>query len=141
MIIWRGAGWLTLVFILLAVGLSTAVLEPIYRSVSGFEFVYNAEKGVVAGIAVIAIAIVFWLFVQFALPRLETIRVGRPAADPANPGAAPVKPAPAPFWKTKSSTFFIPMWVQPVIFLLIGVFLIVLNLDTALTEVALREGA
>lgn len=149
-IIWRGAGWLTLVFILLAVGLSTGVLEPIYRSNTGFEFVYNAEKGVIGGIGMIVTAIIFWLFVQFVLPWIEAIFGPDPIkvepADPATQADPSAAPAPAPlkrkpFWKTKSSTFFIPMWVQPIIFLIIGVLMIVLNLDTAIAEVTLREGA
>jgi hypothetical protein len=146
-IIWRVWGWLTLLFILLTVWLATGVLEPIYRSNTGFEFVFNPEKTVLAGIAVLIVAVLFAAFVVLLLPRLERVphngeamtaalQAGAEAKKAADKGTpVPVRPL-AKFWKTRSSTFFIPMWVQPLIFLVIGVVMIALNLDQAMLDAA-----
>jgi hypothetical protein len=49
-------------------------------------------------------------------------------------------PRPKP-WKTRASFFFIPMWVLPIVFLVVGFLLMVLNVQDALAGIALREGA
>jgi hypothetical protein len=150
-IIWRVWGWLTLLFILLCFGLS-AVAESIYRNATQYEFVYNPEKAIASGIGVVIVALIFAAFVVLLLPRLERVPhngEAMTAALQANAArqqavaageAVPEKPPLTKFWKTRSSTFFIPMWVQPVIFLIIGLLMIFLNIEPALADIAQREG-
>lgn len=143
MVIWRGWGFLTLFFILGIFGLTSGVIEPIYRSQTGFEYVYNAEKLVMGGSATILIALVLAAFVWFVLPWMElvpTTEQGRESLRQAKAAGVTEFPRPKP-WKTRSSFFFIPMWVLPIVFVALGVLLIVLNMGTAAAEIAVREGA
>lgn len=150
-IIWRVWGWLTLVVILAAWGLAN-VAESIYRNATQYEYVYNPEKAVAGGIAVIVVALLFAAFVVFVLPRLEKVPHNgaavtahleeRKARQAAEKRGEPLPERPlAKFWKTRSSTFFIPMFVQPVIFLIIGILMIALNLGEANADVLQREGS
>lgn len=163
-IIWRGMGWLILPFILLAWWLADGVILPIYRGNTGFEYVYNAEKGVMGGVAMIVVAVIIALFVLFvqrplerqptteegwaeweAKKRAELVTYAKVLADGNVPldaerqaqlDGAPI-PRPA---KRSSSFFFIPMWVFPILFAVIGIVMIAMNVGTAVAEVAVREG-
>ena len=142
MLIWRGWGWLTLVFALATWGIGAGIFVPIYKSVTGEEYAFAPVTTLLVGIAGIIVAGAMAAFVIFALPRIEWVPQNseqtqayieaRKARAAAVKAGQPVEPRPLPkFWKTRSSTFFIPMWVQPVIFLAIGTLMIVLNVGEA----------
>ena len=161
-IIWRRHGWLTLVFILLAWGMADRVISPIYSSVTGLSSLYNADKGIVWAIALTVVAgLIFGYNVAFlrnegrqyteeewrvvADKRLASYQLiktinetdeayaARKAAYEADLRNGPV-PAPT----AKSSFFFIPMKVMPIIFVAIAVLLLILNIPTALEEATNR---
>jgi hypothetical protein len=141
-VIWRGWGWLILPFFLLVWFLAESVIVPIYRSATGYEFLFNADKGIAWAIAFAVIAPVILVFVLFALRPLERVPLNgqqweahraRKAAEAQLAAAGQTPPHPV-HAKLYSSFFFIPMWVFPIIFILIGILLLAINIPVALAE-------
>jgi len=153
-IVWRGWGWLVLVFFLLTWLLESAVLTPLYKAITGFEYVYNAEHGILWAVGLVIAGVAIFLFNRFVLRPLERVpttpeafqarAAAKAAAEQAAASGAVPAPAEAPAVaprKTFSSFFFIPMRVWPIIALAIAVLLLVVNIPVAIDEVSLREGS
>lgn len=140
MVIWRGSGWLILPFFLLTWWIASGVVEPIYRSVTGFEYMYNADKAMCWTIALVVGAVLILLFNLFALPFFDglgrSLRQGnvQPAAAPQDAPAAASAPVTPVRYKSHSSFFFIPMRFFPFIFLGIAVLVFAANISTAIAE-------
>ena len=162
LIIWRRHGWLILVFFLIAWGLADGVISPIYRGATGLEYLYNSDKGIVWAIALTVVAALIFGY-NFAFLRnegkqfspeewrviadkrlasyqlIKTLNetdesyAARKAAYEADLRDGPV-PAPIP----RSTFFFIPMRIMPLIFIGIAVLLLILNIPTALEEATNR---
>ncbi len=162
-IVWRRMGWLILPLLLLVWWVAENAILPIYRAQTGFEYVYNAERGVMWGIAFILGGLILLAFAILVLHRFESVPrdPARRAAweertrasyaktvamlastdAQASPEVQGLADGTLPLPKPVTSTFFwIPMRFFPYVFAAIGILLIVLNLGTAIDEVALREG-
>lgn len=156
-IIWRGWGWLTLPIFLGVVGLAQGPVEAIYRNVSGYQYMFNGDKGICWAISYFVVAIPFAALAFWRrhaertrtaaetaaedAERLEFIRtfeasqIARgvqpdPASQAILAGTAPLPP----IVRAKSSFFFIPFWVMPIVFVAIGIVLLVVNVPIALDE-------
>lgn len=163
-IIWRGWGWLVLPFFLAVWWIADTPVAAIYRSAAGYEYLYNAEKGICWAIAFFVVAIPlaalsFWrrhaertrtpeelatedAGRRDALAAYERTRVeGGAAPDPQTQailaGTAPLPP----LVRARSSFFFVPFWIFPFVFVAIGVLLLVMNIPVAIEEIALHERA
>lgn len=154
-IIWRRWGWLILVFFLLAWWLSDSVVQPIYRGATGFEFMYNAEKGISWAIALFVVAALIFVFWYFLLRRegqplteAEWAKVKENAANSIRASEslriegdltteqklAQLEASQPPPPTKKSSFFFIPFRFFPFIFAAIAILLLVINIPVALAE-------
>jgi hypothetical protein len=153
-IIWRRWGALIPAYVLLVWTIADNVIAPIYRSITGYEFLFNPDKAVCWGFAFfIVAALMFGLnllllrsegkpyppekWAQVVEHNVEAIAKFRQkdesdahiAARQAEVRAMPVPDAP------RSSTFFfIPMKWFPIIFAAIGVLLVAVNLSVSLSE-------
>lgn len=153
MIIWRGSGWLILPFFLLTWWLADGVIQPIYRSITGFEYMYNADKAMCWAIAFGVVAALILLFNLFVLPFLDKLgaavqrgtapQTPQAPATPAEGSGPSVQPQEAVAVSAQvtnqrprfySTFFFIPMHLFPIIFVVIGIIVFVTNVGTAIAE-------
>jgi hypothetical protein len=158
MIIWRRHGWLVLVFFLIAWGLATNVIAPIYENMIGEVDLYNPQKAVTWGIALLIVAALMFGFSLLALrnegrqvtpeewqqfkdKQIANYRYVRLIDDAPDAEAAHraqfeenVRSAPLPEPTKSSHFFFIPMKVMPIIFAAVGVLVLALNIPSALAR-------
>lgn len=154
-IIWRSWGWLVLPFFLAVWGLAEGPVSAIYRSASGDDSLFNAEKGVCWAIAFFVVSVplaALGLWRKHAerrrtpeetaaedakrreqLASWEAMRItdGQepdPQTQAILAGTAPLPP----FTRATSSFFFIPFWLFGFVFAAIGVLVLVINLPEAL---------
>ena len=161
-IIYRSWGWLVLVFFLAVWGLAEGPVAGIYRNVTGYIGLYNAEKGIAWAISFFVIAIPlaalsFWRrraertltgdelaaenakrFEQLAKYEAQRLAIPLPPDPQTQAILAGQAPLPA-LTRSKSSFFFIPFWIFPFVFVAIGILLLVLNIPTALEEIERHE--
>jgi len=162
LIIWRRHGWLILVFFLVAWGLADGVISPIYRGITGLEYLYNSDKGIVWAISLTVVAgLILGYNLAFlrnegrqyteeewrvvANKRLASYQLIKTINETDDAYAArkaayeaDLRNGPVPAPTAKSSFFFIPMKVMPIIFVAIAVLLLILNIPTALEEATNR---
>jgi len=162
LIIWRRFGWLILVFFLLAWGIADNVISPIYRSITGLDSLYNADKGITWAIALVVVAILMFAFNLYFLrnegrtytpeewkalttKRLSSYQLVKTLNETDDAYAArktayeaDLRTAPVPPPTKRSTFFFIPMRIMPIVFVVIAVLLLIANIPTALDEASLR---
>jgi hypothetical protein len=154
-IIWRSWGWLTLPILLAVWGLADGPIATIYRNASGYANLYNPDKGVCWGISFLVIsipfaALAFWRrhaertrtpaetaieddkrrqdLKKFEASRIASGLQPDPKLQAIIAGTAPLPP----FTPAKSSFFFIPFWIMPIVFAALGILVLVLNVPAAL---------
>ena len=156
-VIWRSWGWLVLPFILLVWLLAESVVQPIYRSIAGYEFMYNADKLICWGIAFFLGAAALFAF-NLLLMRGDgkpitperwkknvELRARLAEEDPVRPAeqsaaiAAAIRAEPIPPAGKSSTFFFIPMRFMPIVFAIVGVIMLAINIPVAIEEIPLHQ--
>ena len=153
-IIWRRWGFLVLAFFLLTWALADNVVDPIYRSITGYEFLFNPEKGICWAIAFFAVSLVILAFVLLVLREgtpfppdvwaeiveknaqsIAKYRLKDETDEDVARKQAQVRAQPIPEPAKTSTFFFIPLKWFPYIFAGIGVLLLVINVPVSIAEI------
>lgn len=145
-VVWRGWGWLTLLFLMFAILWGLQIFPPIWQAFSGYDSTFAGELGVGWGIGWILSGVLLFLFAQFLLVKLERIpwsgdevqrraeaqREGRRLASERGERYVPPSPPTSPI----STFFWIPLRWLALAFVALGIVVLVINIPIAIENLA-----